>query len=112
MSASATPPFRRNVSAIVRVRAEDFDGPCLLEVQRQEWRNPKTGRYRTVWSARRTGRLGWDASSSLRDALKRAAYVRDGRRPAWLTAAVREAETQLAPAHRRSTTTRRSHDNP
>lgn len=87
-------PFRRARSRILRVPALDPGGkPITLEVQTEEWLNAKTGRYRRVWSARQVDRLGWDTSSSLREALRRAAYVPAGARPAWLTDAVRRART-------------------
>lgn len=81
------------------------DGPAIVvagppgeryEVMRDRMRNRKTGRYRRIWSARRVGVLGWSTASKLRDALGDAAYVRAGRRPAWLTAAVAEVEARYA----------------
>ena len=83
---TTTKPFRRNVSRTIRVQAIDGLGePLMLELQAEEWLHVRTRRYRRLWSARRVGRLGWDASSSAREALRRAAYLPEGQRPAWLT---------------------------
>jgi hypothetical protein len=93
MSADASRPFRRSQSRTIRVDAIDGTGEqVVLEVQSEKWLHAKTDRYRRVWSARRVGRLGWEASSSARKALRRAAYVPDGKRPAWLRDAVKRAE--------------------
>lgn len=93
-------PRIRNRSPIVLVAGEDYDGPCVIEVQREEWLTPATRRYRVVYSARRRGRLGWDTARDLREALARAAYVPTNRRPAWLAAAVRDARTKLDQTNR------------
>ena len=92
MTATPAKPFRRHESPTLRVRGADgFGQPITLEVQSQEWLNARTGRYRRVWSARRVGRLGWDAASSPRVAIARAAGIRASRRPAWLREAVEKA---------------------
>lgn len=87
-------PQVRNRSRVVVVEGVSFDGPCKIEVQREEWISQVSNRYFTVWSARQQGRLGWEAARDPRGAIRRAAYVPDGERPRWLTAAtkaVREA---------------------
>ena len=92
MTATAAKPFRRDESPTLRVPGADgFGQPITLEVQSQEWLNARTGRYRRVWSARRVGRLGWDAASSPRVAIARAAGIPASRRPAWLRDAVDKA---------------------
>lgn len=86
-------PFRRSRSRTIRVPAVDGLGEAImLEVQAEEWRHPKTGRYRWMWSAREVGRLSWDTASSPREALRRAAFLPAAKRPSWLTAAVKRAQ--------------------
>lgn len=104
MTPPSEPPFRRNRSHVIIIAAQTPQGAAgALEVKREEWHSAKTGRYSTVWCAREPGRLGWEASSDLRTALKRAAHIPDRRRPKWLTDAVHAARAELDPASRRST---------
>lgn len=92
MTTTPGKPFRRRPSTTLRVNGVDaFGEPVTLEVQSEEWLHARTGRYRRVWSARRVGRLGWDAANSPRVAIARAAGIPDSRRPAWLRAAADRA---------------------
>lgn len=91
----ATKPFSRNRSRIVVVPGEFVGRPRAYEVQVEEWLSRSTGRYRRVWSARQKGDLGWHTGRSVRKALARAAYVREGQRPRWLSAAAALAEESL-----------------
>lgn len=76
------------------------DGPVLrvdvdegqVEIRRERMRSVRTGRYRTVWSARRAGHFAWDLASTPRKAIVAATFVRDGHRPAWLARAVADVE--------------------
>jgi len=96
MTGDPAKPFRRWTSPTVRIPAADSSGrPIVLEVRSEQWLNPTTRRYRRVWSARRVGRLSWDTAASPQQALRRAAYVPQGRRPAWLAGAVQAARALL-----------------
>lgn len=86
-------PFSRSRTHTIRIQATDAAGePITLELHAEQWLHAKTGRYRWVFSARQAGRLGWEASSSPREALRRAAFIPVHKRPAWLAAGVRRAE--------------------
>jgi hypothetical protein len=92
-------PDRRHRSQTLRVAArtvdwrngERFERDTLVEIQAEQWRHPRTGRWRWVWSAREQSRLGWQTSSSPRQAIRDAVIVPAGTRPRWLTEAVRVA---------------------
>ena len=89
-------PSRRARTRTLRVPAVDSTGrPVVLELHCEQWLHPRTRRYRRVWSARPVGRLSWEPASSAQQALRRAAYVPEDRRPAWLADAVRAARLLL-----------------
>jgi hypothetical protein len=70
---------------------ERVERDTIVEIQAEQWRHPRTGRWRWIWSARERGRLGWETSSSPGDAITRAVIVPAGTRPRWRTEAVRAA---------------------
>jgi hypothetical protein len=65
-----------------------------VEVISERWRHARTGRWRTLWSAREVGAFGWHMASTPREAIKLALCIHRRRSPA-VTAAAREARARL-----------------
>jgi hypothetical protein len=64
-----------------------------VEVVRQQWRSQRAGSpWQWEWLARRGGQRDWKQGSTAREAIRRATLLAPGKQPAWLTAAVEEAE--------------------
>lgn len=82
----------RNRSAIVNVTTPRG----AIDVMHQEMRGLRQGSGgRTFWRTRRSGRRDWVQASSLPEAIRRAALLAPKRTPAWLAAAVADAQRQF-----------------
>jgi hypothetical protein len=59
----------------------------------QQWRSQRSGsRWQREWLARRAGQRDWRQVATAREAIRQAALLPPGKHPAWLVAAVAEAE--------------------
>lgn len=83
----------RNRSEIVTLTTPR--GP--IDVVWQERRGVRTGSgWRGVWLARRKGQREFRDGTTAAEAIRKAALLKAGKPPAWLTTAAAEAEAQIA----------------
>jgi hypothetical protein len=74
-----------------------------VDIVRQQWRSQRAGsRWQWQWLARRAAQRDWKQGTAAREAIRQATLLPPARQPAWLTAAVEEAERGLSahPAER------------